>query len=518
MTENRSQGTVSRPLSVALILFGAALFLATLHFWRAPPTEGSGIDDPASLAVDTGNKVTIAEPLPDIVSTPETATTEVQSSAFVLSKPLKVVILPARSETPDPAALAAADAVRQATLGALRGVAYIDVVDLSDGDLAAALPPGARPMRENIAGYLAVSSRYAADMVAEVFERSVPDNSEWSIRLFYQWPASFNTSDGRVGISDAASFGDEARSLGAEFAELISRNAIINAQLYQHAAGRRGVLLDATRTEDERSAALVGLADAGLLDGEMLAAAAAFTGSVTSASRRESLWGTLWRSSFDPTLGQSMSYALLSDADAGVRTEVAIGLSGYLADGGIKAALEHASRNDSNDRVRLAARMAMMTADERQTLKRETLLDQSLTPAQRLAPSMFFGGASQTSPSTGFDRGQAEAVLAYAEILREASDPDTWSGAIAGLYLTISRASPFSGSASDVDPMVTRALLVSAEIEDGHVRRVALQALTALVDNPDVRAALEAVLAEQPQLAAELQIAEVLDRQERGVR
>ena len=71
---------------------------------------------------------------------------------------------------------------------------------------------------------------------------------------------------------------------------------------------------------------------------------------------------------------------------------------------------------------------------------------------------------------------------------------------------------PFTGRVSDIDPMVTRALLVSAGVDAPEVRRVALKALTALVENPEVRAALQNVLDDEPALAAELGISEALDR------
>jgi hypothetical protein len=217
------------------------------------------------------------------------------------------------------------------------------------------------------------------------------------------------------------------------------------------------------------------------------------------------------RRKYDASLELPLSNALLSDPDAAVRTEAALGLQRYLDTAGGRAALDHAARSDASADVRLAAQMAMMDRDERQALHRETLLDRSLTPAERLAPKMLTAGEQGMSLSGSPEPAKAaEEALAYAEILSGTEDSDVRLTALSALREATLGMLWTVRPRFDPGPEVIRALIETAEVADERVRRAALGTMRLHAGNPEIRAALESVVEGEPELSRELRIPEAL--------
>jgi HEAT repeat protein len=216
-----------------------------------------------------------------------------------------------------------------------------------------------------------------------------------------------------------------------------------------------------------------------------------------------------------------LSYALLSDADESVRREAALALGAYAGTDADPPALRYAMNNDASADVRLAARVATMTYDEQQAFVRETLLDASLTPAERLAPrTMIMRGSTMPAALfTPMSNDQQEEARAFADIVAGTDDMDL---RLRGLS-ELSRMTMFSFSFPDpdrlgpnsLDPAIIDVLIDNARVSDQRVRRMALQGLTRNVGNEAVRALLETIIEDEPEFANEARIEEAIAQYER---
>jgi hypothetical protein len=202
---------------------------------------------------------------------------------------------------------------------------------------------------------------------------------------------------------------------------------------------------------------------------------------------------------YDTALAQPLNYALLSDPDAGVRKEAALGLASYLGEASTTTALESALRNDASAEVRLAARLSMMEYDEQQAFARATLLDRSLTPAERLAPTTL-NRESQIPRLSGSRADAQDRARAYAEILAGTDDPDLKLRSLTELN-SVARSAALA-----LEPEIITVLVASIDIGNEDIQRISLGLLRREVANPEVRAVLEGVLENEPELAEELQI------------
>jgi hypothetical protein len=159
--------------------------------------------------------------------------------------------------------------------------------------------------------------------------------------------------------------------------------------------------------------------------------------------------------------------------------------------------------------------MAAMDFEEQQAFMRETLLDRSLTPTERLAPRDVDGGMRRGSLDRGFFGATTmEEALAFAEIAVAVEDPETKARSLSDLQWTMIFAGDVEGRSGADDSKLVDALIESSRHADAEVRRAALQSLTTLValnGNAEARAELESVLENQPALAAELGIAPLLE-------
>jgi hypothetical protein len=431
--DSTNSRTVRRPVILAAILLvGAAVLLVALRFGFEGPVADGGIA--LDLPMPTAP---VPEPVVEatVVAALPSSPPALPPAVIAATDPLKVILLPARVEDPDPAAEVLVNEVRYSTLVALRGMANVDVIDIGPAEFAAVAPQNAGKLWVDRALYRAVVQRYEGDTVAEIYVEPHAESTSWSVRLDVSRSRGAISTGASVSKVNAPGPGDDADSIGLRFAEEIAdydrRVADTDQPGYIDA---RNVLFDQSRPEQERAQALLTMSTRNsdsesmvisvVLDSESVLVAVDLATRSASAEIRQQIWTVLSQRSY-PTLAQPLSNALLSDPDASVRREVALGLGRYLDAVGVRAALEQAARGDGSAEVRLAAQMAMMDANERQAFKTEVLLDRNLTPAERLAPSMIAAGRTPTNIRRSIEvLGSPEAALAYAEIISVTDDPE----------------------------------------------------------------------------------------------
>ena len=516
------------PRQVILLMIILVAMLVLLHYFRAWLDElsaGSGAATNASVAAaeePAFESAPVFEPF--IAEPPPAGPAAVSIPNVAPADPTTVIMLPARIESSDPEAAAVTEAVRQSTLRHLRAMTSIYVEEISPAELAAIAPPNAGPLGADSLLYFAVTRRRAGRVVAEISEQTGGDSAFWRLRLnVLLGPAGGGSNGGRVGRNGDSHPGGDVEYLGVRYAERIAEAAERVAYDSNPAlssspdvADARRVLLDATSSEQERLRSLAHLVNRRAMDSAAIAAAADLATRSASAATRRMLWTMLRVEAYDPALAQPLSYALLSDADATVRKLAALALAAYSGDAAASAALAHASRNDSSSEVRLAAQMAAMAFEEKTVFMTETLLDRSLTPAERLAPTFLDSTMRMGSLDRGFFGAVTpEEALAYAEIAVVAEDTEMKVSSLSKLQMTIMFVDwDVAGRSSADDSRLVDALIESSRHADHGVRRAALSslnALTSLSGNAEARAVLESALENEPGLAAELNIAETLE-------
>jgi hypothetical protein len=454
---------------------------------------------------------------------PAAALTALSSPVVTQADPTTVIILPARAGSDDPAATAVTEAVRQSTLRALRAMPSIHVVEVGSAELAAIVPSNAGPLGADNLVYLAVTRRREGRVVAEISEQTAGEGSVWSLHLSVQNGQPSRGIFGSIGRNSDSGHDGNAEILGVRFARLIAQSAERAARGLRSiplssraAADLRNDLLDASRSEDERLRTMTRVLgeplDEGLY-GAALAAGAEIATRSASRETRQRAWALLRHNAHDPTLVQPMSYALLSDEDHLVRLEAALGLGAYLDDIAASSALAHASRNDPSPEVRLAAQMATMSFDEKRAFRQETLFDRSLTPAERLAPTLIDNNRRFSFYGMTPGAATSEEAVAFADILAAAEDPALKLRALSELQRTAFYAAAIQpGKSSADEAKVAAALIDTARHADETVRRQALFALMQMRWNADARAELQSVVENDSALAAELDIADTLVR------
>jgi hypothetical protein len=527
MTELGGQRPVRRPVVVtAILLIAAAVSLVVLRPWFAGQPDV--VDDGASLVPEP--ETTLDEQAVEAPAAAEAqvATGDIPAARAAPSEPVRVVVLPARIGDPDPNAAVVVDTVRQAMLRALRASAAAVIIDVSAAELAGVVPLNAGSFSEHNLAFLAVSRRYGAGVVAEISQRSGPDSPYLAVDLDVRQANASRIvrnsalcRNGETRFCNAPRWdfgGSDPQSLGVRFAETILQSlesaALSNAtpQESDAAPPEAPALLDASRPEWERLRSLVELGNPGgqILDSETLAAAVDLATRSPSADTRRMAWQVLRRLAFDPALAPSLSAALLSDPDAAVRREVALALGAYRGDSSYQEVLASAMRNDSSVEVRIAAQMALMDRARQESFARDSLLDRDLTPAERLGPTVMLGREPGRTPNFPRTLGDAEMANAhaFAEVVSLTDDPALKVAGLAQLMRTFNGSAMRSGQRPD--PEITRVMIQSTKDENYEVRRQALTALLSLSDDPEVRAALEAAVENEPELAARLRIPEAL--------
>lgn len=508
MTDGRDQNALRRPVVVtAILLVAIAVLTLVVRSW--PEREWA---DVPLVAEAIGPPEAPASPVdePGADRSADAATAEDAASVLVApAEPMRVVLLPFRLEHPDPAAERFVDAVRQSMLRTLSRIPHIDVVDLTPTDFAAVVPQDADARRGTRPVFMTIARLYGGDFVAEIVERSRPDSPMWNVYLQVHSPAG--SSGVGMGVDKRGPspngrgwFNANPDDMGAMFAERIIDRSIRPPPL-ANPDERRSDFLDVTRSDDDRLSALADLRSAGF-DAETIAAAAELASRSTSARTRQQVWNTLRHEAYDTALAQPLSSALLSDPDATVRKEAALSLASYLGEANTTTALEFALANDASAEVRLAAKLSTMDYEAQSAFVRETLLDRSLAPAERLAPTIM----SYETALPRLSRSPVETVeltRAFAEIVAGTEDAVLKTHALSEIQIR----SRDLGSQARFEPEVVRILLDHAGNENHNIRNIVLDLLRRETDSLEVRAVFEAVVEKEPALAAQLRLPQVLD-------
>jgi hypothetical protein len=520
--DDKDQSSVRlRVVVTAISLVLAALLLVALRPYLEGRTEDAGPVVNPVAATTPSETAPVPPPPPEpavepfvepaVTAAPRVVTIGIRGT-FVPPEPARVVLLPARAESRDPAAQRIVEGVRQAMLRSLRGAAGVVIVEISAAELAAVLPANAGTLRDDNRVRLAIMDRYAGRLVAEVSEQSPPDSPLWGISLHdARRPNGMSATSGTIARNGDLSIGTDVASLGERFARSILQHAGQLAPSTPATARARAVLLDPTRAEEARLGLLSELLRDGMfLYPEEIAAAVDLATRSASPSTRASVWRQLGGGAYDLALAQPLGSALLTDPDPMVRREAALALATYREDVATRATLEHALRNDSVFEVRLAAQMSAMDLDEQRAFMRRQLLDKSLPPLERLAPTTMIGMERMPLLNRAYGSAEAEEALAIAEIVTASDDPVLKLMALGALQTTVI-GSGMPGRNQGVDSQVARALIDAAQFQDRRVRRQALNILVQQrTDNPEVRALLESVLENEPALAADLRIEQAL--------
>jgi hypothetical protein len=157
-----------------------------------------------------------------------------------------------------------------------------------------------------------------------------------------------------------------------------------------------------------------------------------------------------------------------------------------------------------------------MDFEEQQAFKREALLDRSLTPAERLAPTIVDNNLRWASSDRSSGPVSVEELLAYAEIMTAVEDPQLKIQGLGQLREAMLGGSAFAARRPSADDAtIVDAVIETSRHADERVRRQALMFLTTLAQlsgNADARAALESAVVSQPDLASELSIPALLTR------
>lgn len=510
MTEGKHQSPVRRPVIVTAFLFVAVAVMLVALRWRLDqPAEELGIEGDATIAAPQEASAPISATETGVELPVDTFSAEA-GAAFLpptvpATQPLKVALLPAHATGPDPAAAFMADAIRQVTLRALRGMANVEVVDVAPGELAAVVPASAAPERDDFLVLSEASREFGSDIAAVIGVRAMNNGLCWGVGLDLVRPDGSTSRGTRIRRNGDPGPGNDPETLGIRYAAVIAVDTRVRVAVPVALVAARNDLIDATKSDDERMRALITLGSA-RLDGESIAAAGELAASSTSPETRQRAWSVLRRFNY-PALAQPMSIALQTDPDADVRREAALGLSRYLNEDGIRSALAQAAVGDGSLDVRATARMAMLDLDEQQDFMLETLLDRSLTPAERLAPMSVNPYAIVFRSTEDFGDELAEAVLAYADIIGGTDDPELKLSALSALQRTTLSPGLISGQRLEPDPALVSVLIETATDADERVQRAALLAARPFAAHPEIRAVLESVLAAKPRLATELNIA-----------
>ncbi|HET6628710.1 MAG TPA: HEAT repeat domain-containing protein [Woeseiaceae bacterium] len=241
-------------------------------------------------------------------------------------------------------------------------------------------------------------------------------------------------------------------------------------------AKARAIVLNNALSDAERVHALrmLPLHSPGAFDDAIVAAAVEIATTSDIANRRAYVWEVM-RGVGHPYLVEPLLQSLAYDTSDYVRRMAALTLGDFRDEPRVLAALKRAQARDVSGAVRDAARLTLLSDQERNELALQTLLDETLPALERLdALSIFDGRGIRIVPLT------AEAARAVFDIATSSEDVATRSIAWGRL-----------ASGGIRNPAFTGALLDDvASHPSPSVRAEAVRALEAYRDDPDVRAAL----------------------------
>jgi HEAT repeat protein len=508
--------------SVALVAGLAAA--AAIYFGYDDPEAATDAPDVAEmLTTDPSARDERASPPSSTVSADASATTADAAGAQGMVEPAdtpaldpySIVVLvqvqPEFARTQSPIDSQRADELakcHQAVLQHLRAVAGLNVI----GDERVAAFADSDASKEYIAQQLGAGSVMVV----------TPDN--WCRATQY---------DSLTGaVRSGLMFGSaEPRADGWQsFAERVAA-AVRDSTLRDRAtvlAEARATVMNTALSDRERMSALFALNRPGadgrqisdILDEAVVAAAVQIGMTSSDAQARSGAWLGL-RGVDDHYVLEPLLHALANDEDERVRQQAALALSTFLAEPGVKEALQRSAAEDPSHQatadcciatVREAAQRASLTDDELVRWVRQTVLDDTLSARERLVPL----AVTPDNRWVYVDELGDDAALAAFDLAARGSG----NAGIRGVALeALARTREAAGSGAGNPELVARLLSVLATDEDEHVRAAAASVLRPYAGEPDVRAALERALTDSSAYVAQAaEYAWGAGARERGVR
>lgn len=248
-----------------------------------------------------------------------------------------------------------------------------------------------------------------------------------------------------------------------------------HTDLETYLAETRATILNVALSDTVRAEALQRLALRPLEAHDDAIVAAAIELATANAGVRAYVWGAM-RGVGHAYLVEPLLQSLAFDTDPYVRRMAAGTLGDFRDQLRVQTALKQAQANDESEAVREAAKLALLSDQERDELALATLLDETVPADERLtAVHVMHGWTAHQVPLT------AEASRAVFDIGRESNDAEI--RAIAWSTLARQRIH---------DPAFAGTLLHDlARHGSESVREEAARALEPYLDDPAVRAALE---------------------------
>jgi hypothetical protein len=486
-------GTGGRLAFIAAIVAALAVTLMILQFRfdsLAPKFEHV---DRVPTIEPNASRITAA---PETEDAAEVVAPSSRSGVTYLTMPTaRIAVLPARLEHEDAQARALLDSIRQALvirLGSAPEVA--ELISLTEQQLAGMVPEAGATVPEDMRLYLAIVRRLGDVLVVEIAESSQPGSAHWSVGLRFNGPQT-RAALSSVRVDRSGRSNADSERIAAKFAEEILD--LTARSLLELAAGIVRAPLAEARTDREQLTALAALGPTGF-DNDVLARAVSLGAGAVAAADRRSAWLLLRDRVYDPVLAESLSYALLSDPDASVREAAAETLGMYISAPSALAALEYAAANDASDAVRLTSQMASMNRDELASFALATLLDRSLAPEDRIAPMIQSGSrVLDDGLSRLYSPADIELAQALLEIVAASDDSAVRSQGLSQLQQLTLRAYASGGLAPELSTVLSEGLANP----DMQTRLGVVRMLSILATVPEVRALLENVAEQDPQLA-----------------
>lgn len=242
-------------------------------------------------------------------------------------------------------------------------------------------------------------------------------------------------------------------------------------------ADTRATILNTALSDSERAEALQQLAHSPSQAHDDAIVAAAIEIAAGNPGLRAYIWGAM-RGVGHPYLVEPLLQSLAYDRNPYVRRVAAGTLGDFRDQPRVQTALKQAQASDKSEAVREAAKLALLSDQDRDELALATLLDETVPADERLkAVDVLDGQTFRQVPLT------AEASRAVFDIGRNSNDAEIRSEAWSTL------------AAQDIhDPAFTETLLHDLGNHSSViVREQAARALGPYLDDPAVRAALEQV-------------------------
>jgi hypothetical protein len=344
----------------------------------------------------------------------------------------RLVIWPIQYQDDDMASAPIAEAAHHAVVRFFRAQANLDVVEATQAQYQAQNEDAQAVMRDGLSPGQTIAFRTINTV------SSLAPTQAWALELGAEYGIQVTTNSvgesGYVHIDVAAvgpgiggSTGTGIESGGDNPADALSQVESVATNLARRAYAElfpdtgdaliEAVIMDFARSDDERLNALrsqllqpswlipEGSTQLARISPAALEAAIELGRSAASADTRMRVWELLGQTG-DPILTQSLTDALLYDADDRVRAVATDYLVAFRADPAVRAVLESVAADATSPDLLLRARWSALDDAARVSYVNATLLDPGLSPEQQMAPVIL--ARTGRLGTSGSDRRNAE--------------------------------------------------------------------------------------------------------------